>query len=413
MLKGQKRLPAISVSHPELAKQWHNSRNSSFSPERLTANSNYRAWWQCTKHDEHIWQRSISRRVKSGSSCPHCHLEANCLGSLFPDIARQWHPTLNGELTPSNITAGSERKVWWQCPLSSEHVYETTVYARTGTGSNCHFCSWIKVDSQRSLALRSPEIARELHPTRNGDLKAEQVSYGSSKYVWWRCRQDSRHEWQEVICTRTSKNDSCPFCSGYYLTDKNRLSTCFPAISEEWHSTKNRKLWTEVQGTWHAVRNRRVPPLEREKNRRLTPADVSINSHELVWWKCKTNPEHLWQAVVADRVRNRTGCPFCTNQKVGNDNNLLVLFPIVARALWHPSRNLPLLPSQVVPGSSKVVWWRCPKSADHVWQAPVYRIIRARKEGHAGCPFCSSRRKLAQTGSIMRFTSSQGRTKKA
>ena len=33
------------------------------------------------------------------------------LASLYPEIAVQWHPTRNGELTPDNVTYGSMRKV--------------------------------------------------------------------------------------------------------------------------------------------------------------------------------------------------------------------------------------------------------------------------------------------------------------
>ena len=29
----------------------------------------------------------------------------------YPDLAAEWHPTKNGELTPSNISSGSSKKV--------------------------------------------------------------------------------------------------------------------------------------------------------------------------------------------------------------------------------------------------------------------------------------------------------------
>jgi hypothetical protein len=220
-------------------------------------------------------------------------------------------------------------------------------------------------------------------------LGPDKVGYGSGHYAWWLCSKDSSHEWQEVVCTRTGKHSPCPFCEGYYLTDKNRFSTCYPEIAAQWHPTKNRKLWTETLGSWQEVKNRRVPPLERQKNRRLLPSDVSVHSHECAWWLCKN--KHSWQAVVADRIRYESGCPYCTNQKVCLANSLAGIDPALAK-VWHPSRNLPLLPSEVVPGSRKIVWWRCAKVAVHVWQAPVYRMVRSRKEGHRGCPFCTSKR---------------------
>ena len=31
----------------------------------------------------------------------------------FPQVAAQWHPELNGDLTPDLVTAHSGKKVWW------------------------------------------------------------------------------------------------------------------------------------------------------------------------------------------------------------------------------------------------------------------------------------------------------------
>lgn len=53
-------------------------------------------------------------------------------------------------------------------------------------------------------------------------------------------------------------------------------------------------------------------------------------------------------------------------------------------AQWHPIKNLPLTPEQVLPGSEKKVWWRC--SQGHEWQAEV----RSRVSG-CGCPVCTNR----------------------
>lgn len=51
---------------------------------------------------------------------------------------------------------------------------------------------------------------------------------------------------------------------------------------------------------------------------------------------------------------------------------------------WHPTKNLPLTPEQVLPGSEKKVWWRCGQG--HEWQAE----IRSRVSG-CGCPVCTNR----------------------
>ncbi|MFP5111404.1 zinc-ribbon domain-containing protein [Bacillaceae bacterium C204] len=34
---------------------------------------------------------------------------------IGPEIAKQWHPTKNIGLNPSNISPGSGNRVWWLC----------------------------------------------------------------------------------------------------------------------------------------------------------------------------------------------------------------------------------------------------------------------------------------------------------
>ena len=52
---------------------------------------------------------------------------------LYPELAKEWHPTRNGDLTPEEVTPGSDRKVWWRC--SQGHEWESTIGSRTrGTG---------------------------------------------------------------------------------------------------------------------------------------------------------------------------------------------------------------------------------------------------------------------------------------
>ena len=59
-----------------------------------------------------------------------------------------------------------------------------------------------------------PELVKEWHPTKNGDLTPEDFTYGSGKKVWWLCPKG--HEWETKINKRTRKDKptGCPNCSG-------------------------------------------------------------------------------------------------------------------------------------------------------------------------------------------------------
>ena len=60
------------------------------------------------------------------------------LADKFPDLAKEWHPTKNRELTPNDVTAGSRKRVWWIC--SQKHEWITGVTRRAIQGSGCPKC---------------------------------------------------------------------------------------------------------------------------------------------------------------------------------------------------------------------------------------------------------------------------------
>jgi hypothetical protein len=56
-------------------------------------------------------------------------------------VAKQWHPTKNGNLKPSEVHLGKNGKAWWKCPAGEDHEWETTVASRTRLGRGCPFCT--------------------------------------------------------------------------------------------------------------------------------------------------------------------------------------------------------------------------------------------------------------------------------
>ena len=60
------------------------------------------------------------------------------LAVKFPEVAEEWHPTKNGALTPSEVTPGSHKKVWWRCKKKG-HEWEAMIKSRAN-GSGCRKC---------------------------------------------------------------------------------------------------------------------------------------------------------------------------------------------------------------------------------------------------------------------------------
>jgi len=205
---------------PDVAAQWHPTRNGDLTPDQVSAGSNKKAWWRCEQG--HEWETAVSKRTTYNSTgCPICAGKKvltgyNDLATVSPDIAKQWHPTRNGYLTPDQVLAGTNAGAWWCCELG--HEWETTVSGRTSRrGSGCLVCAGKKVlTGYNDLATTFPTIAAQWHPTRNGELRPDQVSMGSEKRVWWRC--DLGHVWQTTVNARTSRGSGCFTCNtGYTL----------------------------------------------------------------------------------------------------------------------------------------------------------------------------------------------------
>ena len=77
------------------------------------------------------------------------------------------------------------------------------------------------------------------------------------------------------------------------------------------------------------------------------------------------------------------------NRSVDPTNSLQALCPQLASE-WHPEKNCPLTPDQVVPGSGKKVWWRCSVDPSHEWEAVIGERTTTKRRG-TGCSACVSK----------------------
>jgi hypothetical protein len=155
---------------------------------------------------------------------------------INPGLAREWHPAKNGTLTPGDVTPHSNKKVWWNCRKG--HEWEAHISHRSN-GIGCPYCSGKRPSEGRNLQVANPDLAKEWHPTKNGSLTPRDVTPRSGKKVWWVCSNE--HEWEATISHR-SQGSGCPYCSGNRVCDDNCLQTINPALSEQWHPTKNDTL---------------------------------------------------------------------------------------------------------------------------------------------------------------------------
>ncbi len=151
------------------------------------------------------------------SGCPCCEnlktVTSNCLATTHPDLAKQWHPTKNGSLKPEMVVAASPKKVWWKCPAVDDHEWQASIVSRSRLGAGCSCCTGLTVVKSNCLATTHPALAKEWHPSKNGDLTPENVGAGSERKVWWLCPNGPDHEWQAQIDQRARLSSGCHRCN--------------------------------------------------------------------------------------------------------------------------------------------------------------------------------------------------------
>lgn len=205
----------LATEFPEIAAQWHPTKNGTCTAHDVTSSSRRKIWWICDKG--HAWQASVYSRTLGGSGCPVCSgrkviAGENDLASQFPEIAAQWHPEKNGILTPQQVTPCSNRKIWWKCELG--HSYQAMISARSMSGTGCPYCAGRKVLSGfNDLATLHPKIAKQWHTTLYGTLTPDSVTVGSHRKVWQ--QRAEGHVCQAVIYIHTgAKNAAARFVQG-------------------------------------------------------------------------------------------------------------------------------------------------------------------------------------------------------
>ena len=469
----------LQTANPSLSKEWHYENNQGLTPMDITSNSDKKVWWRC--NEGHEWQARIADRSK-GNSCPYCAgkkvlVGYNDLNTVNIELAKEWNYEKNNSLTPMDVTANSDKKVWWKC--SKGHEWAAKIYSRSN-GSGCPACSsekhtsfpeyamiyylqkqgldvihsskkhgyeldiyipslkiaieydgyyWHKdkvsldleknrkcendgiklyrireglsslndssidyvtqrnqkdfpkileeilheiigvsvdidferdaiaigslreyTDKEKSVLFANPKLAKEWNYEMNGDLKPQNFTVSSQRKVWWRCQKG--HNWQSTIANRSS-GYGCPYCANQkVLKGYNDLQSANQTLAKDWSYKQNGKL---------------------------LPDNFTANSHKKVWWICHNG--HEWQATIKNRNYGY-GCPYCAGQKVlPGYNDLQSINPSLAKE-WHYEKNIGLEPIQVTSKSHRKVWWKCCKGHE-------FRMAINERNKERECPQCN------------------------
>ena len=347
----------------ELMREWDYEKNKGVDVNIITSGSSKKVWWKCEKG--HEWEAVISSR-SDGVGCPYCSGKkaikgVNDFATLHSEMLNEWNYSRNEAIgiKPDEMLVGSQKKVWWKCDKG--HEYERSIYDRLNGRSHCPYCSNRKVlKGFNDLATTNPELLKEWNYEKNDKLgiKPDEITNGGKNKVWWKCKKG--HEWNSIIRSRIT-GSGCPYCSNnLVLKGYNDLATTNPEILNEW---------------------------DYEKNKSITPFDISYGSDKKVWWKCSKGHEYI--VSVAHKIKQNIKCPICANQQLLKDyNDFATKHPQLLKE-WNYEKNdkLGIKPDEIVMGGKNKVWWKCERG--HEWQSTINLRIRNDKL-YKRCPFCSS-----------------------
>jgi hypothetical protein len=277
------------------------------------------------------------------------------LGSLAvarPDLAAEWHTSLNGTVTPSQVTRSSNyQKYWWHCSSCGHDWPATTNNRSKGRGCPAHH-GRVAV-AGRSLRDVKPDLAREWDHRSNDTCTPEIVTPGSGRLANWTC--PAGHTYPAKIDARSGRGTGCPVClNRAVVAGVNDLATTHPGLVAQWAVT----------------------------NGVMTPADVVPGSRLKVQWRCARH-RYTWPTTVQARANSHHGCPVCANRVVlPGHNDLATTRPDVAR-YWVPFEGEPT-PSQVTAGSGALMHWACTNGEQH-----TYPRMAAKRCTNDRCPICT------------------------
>lgn len=266
---------------PNLWRLWDFQKNEELGINiyKITKGSAEKVWWYCSKCDD-SYPQAINKKVndRGCSICKGCYTtKKNSFGGKFPDLAKDWHPTLNGNLTPYDVSYGSGKKVWWKCNKCNSD-YDVTIDKKTSQNAKCPFCRGLRKNVSNNLKTTHPELIEMWDFNKNTNITPEQFVKGSKVSVYWKCNVCG-----DETFTMISNKVGCAVCAGQkIIKGVNDINTTDPDLAS---------LLLNADDKYSLAKF----------------SNVNVD------WKCDRCGEIIKSKKVSDISKNGFKCPICSD----------------------------------------------------------------------------------------------------
>ena len=436
----------LATLYPSLIREWDFEKNTEFLPSEVAPQSDKFVWWICDKG--HSWKTQIKHRTKRETGCPVCANKVvlagyNDLATTHPSLIEEWDYEKNVDISPTQVTFGSDKIVWWKCEKG--HSWQVRIGEKV-KGNQCPYCSkkkYIKetlvggvliperevsgrkvIEGHNDLVTLYPSLMKEWDFEKNSDISPNKIGRGSELKVWWKCSRG--HSWQAIVSNRV-KGINCPICSKNLqisIGEKTILyymKQLFSDVRENYHIewlgkseldiyVPSLKLAVEYDGArWHKNISADIKKDDLCQTHGITLIRVreaecsDYLSTSIKYYLKNDSDSELASAlvfifqIIRDKYKMSNFPEIDINKskeivyamlyQTEITNSISNLYPHLVEE-WDYEKNGDVKPNMVYAKSKIKVWWRC--KLGHSWQA----VVHARSNG-GGCPICAGKKVLA------------------
>lgn len=355
-------------------------------------------------------------------------LKTWCEQNARMDLLLEWDCEKNDPLTPSDVSYGSKKSVWWKC--SKGHDWQAAIHNRIRWG--CPYCAGKRlVPGINDLKTWCEQNGRtylltEWDNDKNGENSPSTITAKNGHKVWWKCKYN--HSWDATVANRV-KGTGCPYCKSssssmpeqgiaFYLSKACIVEQRKKLFKKEIDVfLPDYNIGVEYDGLYFHSDGAKVQN-DNDKNATLTKNGICLirvkedvcnviedetvikfqmdNMGSNYEWALKqlcqllsvltTNDDFINLDINVNRDRLLIREQFDLTLK---KNSLAVKYPEIA-AEWNYEKNGRLLPDMFPYGAQQKVWWKCANG--HDYQAS----IGSRTNMKSGCKYCA--RKALLTG---------------